>query len=227
MRAAMSDLLHILPPSAFVLLLGLITTLAVSLLGNSLGLIVGITVCLMRLSLNRTARVIAAAYISFFRGVPLLVQLLIIYYFLPIIGLDLPPFFAAVIGLGACSAAYQAENLRGGFLIVPRGQAEAARAFGYTAAQTRRYILVPQALRAAAPALINEMILILKASSPVAVVGVSDLTRESQNIVARDLNPIKWYLIAALIYLAINLILARLGIAVERRLNVGHGAATL
>src|SRR4051812_19562077 len=223
----MNDLSHILPPTAFVLLLGAITTLAVSLLGNALGLIIGTTVCLMRLSLHRTARVVASAYISFFRGVPLLVQLLIIYYFLPMIGLDLPPFFAAVIGLGVCSAAYQAENLRGGFLIIPKGQAEAARAFGYTATQTRRYILIPQALRAAAPALINEMILILKASSLVSVVGVADLTRESQNIVARDLNAIKWYLIAAAIYLVINFILARIGVALERRLNVGYGAATL
>jgi polar amino acid transport system permease protein len=223
----MRDLFHILPPTAIVLLLGAITTLGVSLLGNALGLMIGTTICLMRLSLHRFTRVVAAAYISFFRGVPLLVQLLIIYYFLPMIGLDLPPYFAAVIGLGMCSAAYQAENLRGGFLIIPKGQAEAARAFGYTPAQTRRHILIPQALRAAAPALINEMILILKASSLVSVVGVADLTRESQNIVARDLNPIKWYLIAALIYFVINIILARLGGALERRLNVGYGAATL
>ncbi len=225
----MGDLLHIsaLPPSAFILLIGAATTVAVSVLGNALGLAIGIAVCVMRLSLHRAARIAAAAYISFFRGVPLLVQLLIIYYFLPVVGLELPPFFAAVIGLGVCSAAYQAENLRGGFLIIPRGQAEAARAMGYTSGQARRYILVPQALRAAAPALINEMILILKASALVSVVGVADLTRESQNIVARDLNPIKWYLIAALIYLVINLVLARLGAAVERRLNVGYGAATL
>jgi polar amino acid transport system permease protein len=190
-------------------------------------LVLAIAVCVMRLSLNRAARIAGALYVSFFRGVPLLVQLLIIYYFLPTIGLDLPPFFAAVIGLGLCTAAYQAENLRGGFLIIPRGQAEAARAFGYTRRQTFQRILVPQALRAAAPALINEMILILKASSLVSVVGVADLTRESQNIVARDLQPIKWYLIAALIYLVINLALARFGVTVEKRLNVGYGAVAV
>ena len=225
----MATLLHLpwLPPNTAILLLGTVTTLAVSMLGNALGLILGITVCVMRLSLSRAARIAGAAYVSFFRGVPLLVQLLIVYYFLPMIGFDLPPFFAAVIGLGVCSAAYQAENLRGGFLIIPRGQAEAARAFGYTAAQTLRRILIPQALRAAAPAVINEMILILKASSLVSVVGVADLMRESQNIVARDLQPIKWYLIAALIYLAINLVLARLGTVMEKRLNVGYGAVAV
>ncbi|HET7849003.1 MAG TPA: amino acid ABC transporter permease [Pseudolabrys sp.] len=216
-----------LPPTVTVLLIGTATTLAVSIIGNAIGLILAIIICVMRLSLNRAARVAGAVYVSFFRGVPLLVQLLIVYYFLPTIGLDLPPFFAAVIGLGLCTAAYQAENLRGGFLIIPRGQAEAARAFGYTRRQTLQRILVPQALRAAAPALINEMILILKASSLVSVVGVADLTRESQNIVARDLQPIKWYLIAALIYLVINLALARLGVTVEKRLNVGYGAVAV
>ena len=219
--------LFYLPPTVAILLIGAVTTLAVSFIGNVLGLIVAIGICVMRLSLNRAMRIAGAAYVSFFRGVPLLVQLLIVYYFLPLIGFDLPPFFAAVIGLGLCTAAYQAENLRGGFLIIPRGQAEAARAFGYTRAQTLRCVLIPQALRAAAPALINEMILILKASSLVSVVGVADLTRESQNIVARDLQPIKWYLIAALIYLVINLVLARLGVSIEKRLNVGYGAAAV
>ena len=216
-----------LPPIVMILLIGTATTLAVSIISNVLGLIIAIAVCVMRLSLNRGVRLVSAAYVSFFRGVPLLVQLLIVYYFLPMVGFDLPPFFAAVIGLGLCTAAYQAENLRGGFLIIPRGQAEAARAFGYTRGQTLRCILIPQALRLAAPALVNEMILILKASSLVSVVGVADLTRETQNIVARDLQPIRWYLIAALIYLVINLLLARLGVFVEKRLNVGYGAVAV
>lgn len=219
--------MHHFSPNALIMLIGAATTLGVSIVGNALGMIVAIAICVMRLSPNRAMRFIGAAYVSFFRGVPLLVQLLIIYYFLPMVGLDLPPLFAAVIGLGLCTAAYQAENLRGGFLIIPRGQADAARAFGYTRGQTLRRILIPQALRAAAPALINETILILKASSLVSVVGVTDLTRETQNIVARDLQPIKWYLIAALIYLIINLVLARLGVSVEKRLNVGYGAVAI
>jgi polar amino acid transport system permease protein len=208
--------------SALILLIGAGTTLLVSLAGNALGLVIGTSICLMRLSQARLARGIAIGYVSFFRGVPLLVQLLIVFYFLPAVGLDMPPFVAAIIGLGICSAAYQAENLRGGFLIVPRGQAEAAYALGYTPTQTRRYILIPQAMRAAAPALVNEIILIVKASSLVSVVGVADLMRVSQNIVARDLRPIIWYAAAALIYFIINVVLARIGQAVEWRLNVGH-----
>jgi polar amino acid transport system permease protein len=208
--------------SVLILLIGAGTTLLVSLAGNALGLFIGTLICLMRLSQARLARAIGIAYVSFFRGVPLLVQLLIVFYFLPAIGLDMPPFVAAIIGLGICSAAYQAENLRGGFLIIPRGQAEAADSLGYSRAQTRRYILIPQAMRAAAPALVNEVILIVKASSLVSVVGVADLMRVSQNIVARDFRPIAWYAAAALIYFVINIVLARIGHAVEWRLNVGH-----
>jgi polar amino acid transport system permease protein len=208
--------------SALILLIGAGATLLVSLAGNALGLVIGTSICLMRLSQARLARAIAIAYVSFFRGVPLLVQLLIVFYFLPAVGLDMPPFVAAIIGLGICSAAYQAENLRGGLLIVPPGQAEAAYALGYTPTQTRRYILIPQAMRAAAPALVNEIILIVKASSLVSVVGVADLMRVSQNIVARDLQPTRWYAAAALIYFIINVVLARIGQAVEWRLNAGH-----
>ncbi|MEJ1978256.1 MAG: ABC transporter permease subunit [Acetobacteraceae bacterium] len=80
-----------------------------------------------------------------FRGVPLLVQLLVIYYLLPFIGLELPSFLAGALGLALCTAAYQAENLRGGFQVIPRGQAAAARAFGYCPVQTWRHILLPQA----------------------------------------------------------------------------------
>ncbi len=210
------------PESILILSLGAGTTIAVALAGNVLGLALGVLVCVMRLSSSTALRAIAAAYVSIFRGVPLLVQLLIVYYFLPVVGLDLPPFVAAVIGLGICSAAYQSENLRGGFLIVPRGQVEAAVAFGYTRWQTLLQVVMPQALRAAAPSVMNEIILIVKASSLVSVVGVADLTRASQNIVARDLRPIEWYAAAGFIYLLINLALAWLGRAAERHLNLGY-----
>lgn len=89
----------------------------------------------------------------------------------------------------------------------------------------RRYILVPQAVRAAFPAMMNEAIMTLKASSLVSVVGVADLTRTSQNIVARDLHPMQWYVVAALVYLVINTAVAALGRAVERQLGAGFAAA--
>jgi polar amino acid transport system permease protein len=206
----------------YVLLWGAETTIAIAIAGNVLGLVLGLVVCMMRLSATPVVRVVGSFYVSFFRGVPLLVLLMIVYYCLPAIGLDVPSYVAAVLGLGICSAAYQAENLRGGFLIIPHGHVEAARTFGFSAWQTNVYILVPQALRASAPSVINEVSLIFKVSSLVSVVGVTDLMRASQNIVGRDLRPLQWYLAAGLIYLLVNMLLSSLGRLAEQRLGYGH-----
>ncbi len=202
-------------------------TIAVSTCAIALGFAIAAPVCAARLSGQPVLRGAGGLYVSIFRGVPLLVQLLVVYYLLPFVGLELPSFVAAFIALGVCTAAYQAENLRGGFLIIPSGQRAAAHAFGFTRWQTWRSILLPQALRASAPALVNEMIAILKASSLVSVVGVADLTRVSQNIVARNMQPILWYSAAALIYLAINLMLASVAHKAERRLGRGMAKAAL
>jgi polar amino acid transport system permease protein len=210
-----------------VLLIGAGMTLMVSLAAIALGFAVAAPICVARLSRHRALRDIGAVYISIFRGVPLLVQLLVVYYLLPFIGLELPSLVAAAIALGLCTAAYQAENLRGGFLIIPVGQVAAAHAFGYGRLQTWRCILLPQALRAAAPAVVNEMIAILKASSLVSVVGVADLTRVSQNIVARNMQPILWYSTAAAIYLVINLALAATARTLEKRLGRGMAQVAL
>lgn len=210
-----------------LLLIGAAMTIAVSLVAIALGFAIAAPICAARLSNHRGLRAIGSAYVSIFRGVPLLVQLLVVYYLLPFAGLDLPSFVAAAIALGVCTAAYQAENLRGGFLIIPSGQRAAANAFGYGRLQTWRHIMLPQALRASTPAVVNEMISILKASSLVSVVGVADLTRVSQNIVARNMQPILWYSAAALIYLAINLVLAAIAHTAERRLGRGMARVTL
>ena len=207
--------------SLWLVLIGAAMTIAVSAAAVILGFVLAAPVCAARLSPSWPARRAGGLYVSIFRGVPLLVQLLVVYYLLPFFGLDLPSFVAAAIALGVCTAAYQAENLRGGFLVIPAGQRAAARAFGYNNLQTWRRILLPQALRAAAPAMINEIISILKASSLVSVVGVADLTRMTQNIVARNMRPIFWYSIAAAVYLVINLVLAAAGNLAERRLSRG------
>ncbi len=207
--------------SIVLLLLGAALTLAISALAIVMGFVIAAPVCAASLSRYRGLRWVAAAYVSIFRGVPLLVKLLVIYYLLPFIGIELPSFMAGAVGLGVCTAAYQAENLRGGFLIIPRGQAAAARAFGYSGLQTWRHIMLPQALRAAMPSIVNEMIGILKSSSLVSVVGAQELTRVAENIVARSIQPIQWYGLAALLYLGMNLAIAALGRSGERRL--GHG----
>ena len=160
----------------------------------------------------------AQFFISFFRGVPLLVQLLLIYNLLPAVGLNVPSVVAAIIGLSLCTAAYQAENLRGGFASVPRGLVESAEMVGLTPRQIFRRIKVPIALRLTFPALVNEAILILKASSLVSVVGIIELTRMAQDLAGSTFLPLQIFAAAGLIYLVINWVVALAGSLIESRL---------
>ncbi|MBC7434045.1 MAG: amino acid ABC transporter permease [Rubritepida sp.] len=150
----------------------------------------------------------ARLYISFFRGVPLLVQLLLAYYALPFLGIDLPGIVAAVGTLGLCCAAYMAEILRGGFALVPRGGLEAARLLGLTPTQTLLRIRLPIAAQAMRPALVNEAILIIKASSLISVVGILELTRSAQALASSTFEPLPAYALCGAIYLIINLSLS-------------------
>jgi polar amino acid transport system permease protein len=196
-------------------------TLYVSAAGIVLGMAIGFLVCLARLSRNPILARAGAFYVSFFRGVPLLVQLLFIYYFLAEFGLNIPALAAAIGGLGFASGAFQAEILRGALNAVPAGQTEAAVAFGLSRVDIWRRILLPQALRISVPPLINEFTLLLKASSLVSVVGIAELTRVSMNIASSTYRPLEAYLGAGLFYLSINLCLAGLGNLGERRLAAG------
>ena len=191
-------------------------TIAVSLAGIAIGFLIGAAVCVARVAGGPWLRRVGAIYVSVFRGVPLLVQLLFIYYFLAEFGLDVPALVAAIGGLALASGAYQAEILRGALNAVPRGQAEAAIACGFTRIDTWRRILLPQALRISVPPLINEFILLLKASSLVSVVGIAELTRVSMNIAAMTYRPLEAYVGGGLFYLAINLALAGAGALAER-----------
>jgi polar amino acid transport system permease protein len=225
----MSDFLGSSSPwaSMTLLLLAAVATLVISALSIVLGLVIALPVCIARIGRNRIAAGLAACYVSFFRGVPLLVQLMVCYYALPSLGIELPSYAAAIIAMAVCTAAYQAENLRSGFLALPSGQAAAARAFGYSDRQTLFRILLPQALRLALPTVINEMIAMVKASSVISIVGIAEITRVSENIVARTQQPIGWYGLAAAFYLAISLGVAQIGHRTEIRLNRGVAQAQL
>jgi polar amino acid transport system permease protein len=190
---------------------------AIALTSIAIGLVIGFLICVCRVGRGRVLRTFGALYVSFFRGVPLLVQLLLFYYLLPFAGLNVPSLVAAITTLALCTGAYLAEILRGGFLGIPEGAIEAARVLGLTRWQTRLRIQGPLALRLTLPAIINESIMILKASSLVSVVGVAELTRVSQNISASTFRPLEIYLAAGVLYLALNAILALTGVAAERR----------
>jgi polar amino acid transport system permease protein len=163
---------------------------------------------------------LGTGYISFFRGTPLLVQLLLAFYLLPVLlHIDVPPIAAAIGALAMNTTAFQAEIYRGGLLALPAGQFEAARILGIGPWQARRKILIPQMLRLVLPSLTNETISIVKASSLVSVVAVTELMRVSEEIVAVDFRPIEIYLAAALIYFVINYVLAGLSSMLERHLQ--------
>lgn len=212
---APSALLQSLP----LLLTAALTTVAVSLTGLVIGFFIGLAVCVARLSANRAVSAIGGAYIFFFRGVPLLVQLLLVYYLFPFIGINVPPLVAAVSAVSLCSASYIAEILRGGFLSVPHGHIEAARMLGMRTCTTLWRIQVPQAMRLTLPSLANEMVLLIKASSLISVVGVAEITRTAQNIAAGTYRPLEAYLAAGLIYFVINGTLATLAHVAEHRLH--------
>ncbi len=197
------------------------TTVWVSLAGMALGQILGGSVCLMRQSGARWLDAVGAVYVSFFRGVPLLVQLLLIYLFLPRIGLNVPPLVAGIAGLGLASGAYVSEIFRGSLAAIPPGQREAADALGMARPRIWWRVLLPQVMRLSLPAEINEFILLLKASSLISAIGVLELTRMAQAYAAETYRPLEMYVTAAVIYLVLNLALAGLGQLAERRIAYG------
>ena len=195
-------------------------TLLVSGLGIALGLVIGALICVAAMSRRVWLRRFAALWVSFLRGVPLLVQLLLMYYLLPVIGIDVPALAAAVISVGICASAYISEIWRGAIAALPRGQAEAAMAIGMEPRDIWIRVILPQAVTMSLPALINELILLVKASSLVSLVGIMEITRASQAEAATTFRPLEVYLAAACIYLMINLCLAGIGRWLEHRMAV-------
>ena len=195
-------------------------TLLISVLGIGLGLVIGDLVCAARLSPWPALRRFAAIWVSMLRGIPLLVQLLLVYYLLPVIGIDVPAMVAAVVTVGICASAYISEIWRGAIGALPPGQAEAATAIGMSAPDIWTRVVLPQAVSMSLPALVNELILLVKASSLVSVVGILEVTRTSQALAATTFRPLEVYLAAACIYLLINLCLAATGRFLEHRMTV-------
>lgn len=209
-------------PYLFLLLVkAALYTVLISAVSIVVGVALGLCVAAARASPNPWLNVPARAYVSFFRGVPLLVQLLLIYNLLPVLGVNVPSVVAAISGLALCTSAYQAENLRGGFASVPKGLTESADMLGLSPWQQLLRIRAPIAFRLTLPAIVNEAILILKASSLVSVVGVVELTRMAQDLDTSLFKPIQLYSAAGLLYFLINRGVAGLGAYAERRMAWG------
>jgi polar amino acid transport system permease protein len=201
-----------------VMLWGAGMTILVSGVAIILGMPLGLMLCFGVTSSKVWLRRLSRIYQSVWRGTPILVQLLIIYYLLPLIGINVAPILAAIVALTLNTVAFQAEIFRGGLLAIPPGQLEAARMVGIRKWAARQHILVPQILRLVIPSLVNETISILKNSSLVSVIAVTELMRVSQQIVATTYRPFEIYIAAAIIYIVINFLLSLVGRMAEQRL---------
>jgi cystine transport system permease protein len=202
-----------------MVLAGLRGTIPLSLASFAIGLVIALFMALLRLSPNVVLSGIARFYISIIRGTPLLVQLFVIFYGLPAVGLTIDPFPAAVIAFSLNVGGYAAEVIRAAILSVPRGQWEAAHTVGLSPAKTLTRIILPQAARVSVPPLSNTFISLVKDSSLASLILVSELFRQAQNIAAFSYEFMAVYLEAALIYWLFCLVLSFGQNALEKRLD--------
>jgi polar amino acid transport system permease protein len=177
-------------------------TVLLTVEGLSAGFVLGLAASLARTYGNKFWRGLAVSYIELFRGTPLLVQLFLIYYGLPGLGITLSRELSAFLALGLNSGAYQAEYLRGSFLAIGDGQMMAGRSIGMSRAKTIWHVILPQALRLAIPAWSNEPVSLLKSTAVVFLIAVPDLMAKAKSIAAQTYDPIGTYFAVALVYLA-------------------------
>lgn len=201
------------------ILQAVLITISLALLAEVLGIVLGLGLSLLKISRSWLLRIPAQIYVDLFRGTPLLVQVIIIFFATPLIGIRITSlFFAGLIALSLNSSAYVAEIFRAGIQSIDKGQMEAGRASGLSYAQTMRHIIVPQAFRRVIPPLTNEFVMLIKDTSLISVIGLAELLRAARVIQAATFNATPLFA-AALIYLALCLPLIYLTNVLERRLN--------
>jgi glutamine transport system permease protein len=201
------------------LLVGATVTLRITSLSIALGLGIGIVAGLARVWPNTILRTAAGAYIELVRGTPLLVQIFLVYFGLPALGLNLDPFVAGVIAMGINSGAYVGEIVRGGIESIARGQMEAALSLGMTWHQAMYYVILPQAFVRILPPLGNEFIALLKDSSLVSTIAIAELTRTGQIIITRTFKSFEIWSGVALFYFAMTYLISRIVRFSEERLR--------
>lgn len=207
-------------PSIPYILKGIWVTLGFVLVAALLGFLLGTLLALFKIGRISFLRWFADAYTSVFRGTPLILQLMIIYFAIPqLTGYDIPEFMAGVLAFGLNSAAYISEIIRAGIQAVDKGQREAAIALGIPYQKTMKDIILPQAMKNILPALINEFITLTKESAIVSTIGYLDIMRRAQVVGSNTYKYFEPFLVAGLIYYVLVMGLTVLGRAVERRLK--------
>jgi cystine transport system permease protein len=216
------ELLGLLRESAPLMLRGAGYTLLLALSAMVGGLALGLPTALMRVAPWAPLRWPAAIYVSMFRGTPLLVQLFVVYYGLPSIGIEFTPVTAGVLTLSLNAGAYLSESLRGAIHAVALGQWRAAFSLGLGWGQTLRYVVLPQALRVAVPSMSNTLISLIKDTSLVSVITMTELMLVTKELISVTFRPLPLYVAAAIIYWGLSLFFERLQGRAERRLNRAH-----
>lgn len=202
------------------LLGGLWTTISLSLLAIAISVLIGLLVALPGLSTSAGWRRFNRVYVELFRAIPILVMLLWVYYGLPVVlNIKLDVFAAGVIALALCDSAFEAEIFRGGIQSIARGQSEAADSLGLSYWDKMRYVVLPQAIRRILPPLGNQFVYMLKMSSLVSVIGLSELTRRANELVVNQYRPLEIYTFLVLEYLVLILIVSQGVRWFERRMQ--------
>lgn len=204
------------------LLSGLGVTLLISLSAVVIGSILGLLVALMHMSHSKIVKAIAATYVEVLRGTPMIVQLMFVFFSIPIIlqsilsaigirtEVDIPTIVAGIIAVSINSSAYVSEAIRGGFQSVDKGQTEAARSLGLSGKMTMSFVIIPQALKNIWPALGNEFVALIKESSIVLIIGAPDIMYQINNIRATTFDGVTPLIIAAIIYFLLTFSLSRI-----------------
>jgi len=202
-----------------LLIRGLGITVALGVVSFAIGSVLGFLIALARLSGARPVRFAAVTYVSVFRGTPLLVQILLIYFGLPQIGIRLEPIPSAILALSLHAGAYLSENFRSGFLAVDKGQWEAAFSIGMAYRRVLQRIILPQAIRVVLPPVGSRFISLMKDTSLASVVTVVELTRVAEQVGSATFRYMEMFVIVALIYWVVNTILQIGQEVLERRLG--------
>ena len=216
------EIIELLQMAAPVMLKGVAYTLLFAVGAMVGGLILGFLLAIARILPSKLISTPAAVYVSLIRGTPLLVQIFVIYYGLPSIGIEFSATSAGILALSLNAGAYLSESIRGAIVGVSRGQWSASASLGLNYAQTLRYIVVPQAMRVAVPSMSNTLISLIKDTSLVSVITVTELMLATKEVIATSFRPLPLYIAAAGVYWVLSLCFEVVQRRLEKRLQKAH-----
>lgn len=206
-----------------LLLLGLKNTIFYTCVGFIISIIIGLMIAFGQISKHKWISFLSSAYLSWFRSTPLLVQLVLVYYGLPMVfGIETTAWICGIIALGMYSGAYVSQVIRSAIVSIDKGQMEAGRSLGYSYWQTMCKIIVPQAFKRMIAPLTNEFISLTKNSSLLSTITVVELFRQANTLIALSYKTIEVYLITAILYYILNNFIGLLGIFLEKKLRTGE-----